>query len=645
MSLAPYYYRPLTPPEAAGAAGQHSHIRNVSRSSYFAADSSPEPVITACNTTPSRSPVLRQHGPTLLPKIRTQDSTLEPPFVHRPSIHRRSSSTVIKNSKHARPNMYRSATEPVEYTPMISPVSNAPHSRSNSLNPSPGLAKAKLNVPVRTHSRSTSASSINSDVLNRFGYPTYRQMPVYVSHDHQTPSPDLFATNFMPYTNAPMAEPPIINLEGTFDMPIDLETISRPCSTSPPPMLPAVSTISMLSYLTQPTQPINLVRHLTFQTGRGLTNHFWWDIRNVRPWKSFSLQTMSAIPDLLTLLNFEHDKACLPLMGTNANTVTPASEADLANLISKIYFPKVNAATRLSLGTNSVALYPAPTPTSSGLSANSANIPTFLANYPSDNDRTLSGLPRGRVVGLVRSFDRWNTGMRREGPARKVEYLRTLAHLQKCMRDHSCRYGFIITEIELVCVRAGCDDRGHPYFGYLEVAEAVETKTFARKGNEAAGEVDMTVTLALYYLLMLAKATPLPGQLGSFMDVGGPGTLTRQRVWDGELGGSMLAVDEDGDVEELGKDGKDKWIPEPQMGEKREARTNLPFQKVQHRVDTTDAQPSNEQGGILVMVTGALLVDDQQHPMSYVQTFNLQPEGGSYFVFNDIFRLVYAASG
>ena len=25
--------------------------------------------------------------------------------------------------------------------------------------------------------------------------------------------------------------------------------------------------------------------------------------------------------------------------------------------------------------------------------------------------------------------------------------------------------------------------------------------------------------------------------------------------------------DDDDDVEELGKDGKDKWIPEPQMGE------------------------------------------------------------------------------
>ena len=35
---------------------------------------------------------------------------------------------------------------------------------------------------------------------------------------------------------------------------------------------------------------------------------------------------------------------------------------------------------------------------------------------------------------------------------------------------------------------------------------------------------------------------------------------------------------------------------------------NLPFQKVQHRVDTTDAQPSGDSGGIVVMVTGALMV-------------------------------------
>ena len=75
---------------------------------------------------------------------------------------------------------------------------------------------------------------------------------------------------------------------------------------------------------------------------------------------------------------------------------------------------------------------------------------------------------------------------------------------------------------------------------------------------------------------------------------------------------------------------------------------------------TLDAQPSNEAGGILVMVTGQLLVrkfsnvrvsslcangtqvDEEQRPMNYTQAFQLLPEGGGgYFVFNDVFRLIY----
>ncbi|KAL8651440.1 MAG: hypothetical protein Q9226_004713, partial [Calogaya cf. arnoldii] len=70
---------------------------------------------------------------------------------------------------------------------------------------------------------------------------------------------------------------------------------------------------------------------------------------------------------------------------------------------------------------------------------------------------------------------------------------------------------------------------------------------------------------------------------------------------------------------------------------------NLPFQKVEHQVSTLDAQPSGPEGGIIVMVTGALLVDEEKHPMSYTQVFQLRPDGaGSYFVFNDIFKLIYA---
>lgn len=35
-------------------------------------------------------------------------------------------------------------------------------------------------------------------------------------------------------------------------------------------------------------------------------------------------------------------------------------------------------------------------------------------------------------------------------------------------------------------------------------------------------------------------------------------------------------------------------------------------------------------------------VDEEQRPMNYTQTFHLLPDGsGSYYVHNDIFKLVY----
>ncbi|KAI0129467.1 nuclear transport factor 2 [Xylariales sp. AK1849] len=68
--------------------------------------------------------------------------------------------------------------------------------------------------------------------------------------------------------------------------------------------------------------------------------------------------------------------------------------------------------------------------------------------------------------------------------------------------------------------------------------------------------------------------------------------------------------------------------------------STLPFQQVKHQVATLDAQPGVN-GGVLVLVTGQLLVDEEQRPMNYTQTFQLMPEAGSFFVFNDIFKLVY----
>ncbi|KAF8626331.1 hypothetical protein AX15_004992 [Amanita polypyramis BW_CC] len=72
--------------------------------------------------------------------------------------------------------------------------------------------------------------------------------------------------------------------------------------------------------------------------------------------------------------------------------------------------------------------------------------------------------------------------------------------------------------------------------------------------------------------------------------------------------------------------------------------TNLPFQKVVHKVITRDAQPSNPSvASLIVNVTGLLLVDDGDKPLQFSQVFHLLPEGGSYYVLNDIFRLNYGA--
>ncbi|KAI0792826.1 nuclear transport factor 2 [Abortiporus biennis] len=71
--------------------------------------------------------------------------------------------------------------------------------------------------------------------------------------------------------------------------------------------------------------------------------------------------------------------------------------------------------------------------------------------------------------------------------------------------------------------------------------------------------------------------------------------------------------------------------------------TSLPFEQVQHKVTTLDAQPSSTTGesSLIVSVTGLLVVDGSQNPLQFSQIFQLIPDSGSYYVFNDIFRLNY----
>jgi len=69
---------------------------------------------------------------------------------------------------------------------------------------------------------------------------------------------------------------------------------------------------------------------------------------------------------------------------------------------------------------------------------------------------------------------------------------------------------------------------------------------------------------------------------------------------------------------------------------------NLPFSTVSHKITSLDAQPSSATvASVLVLVTGQLIVDGSENPLQFSQVFHLMPEGGSYFVQNDVFRLNY----
>ncbi|OJJ00434.1 hypothetical protein ASPVEDRAFT_129208 [Aspergillus versicolor CBS 583.65] len=581
MSLGFPFYRPTTPPVHYQELAGQSHNRNASDSSIYSNDSSPWSAVTSTTSPTLDSPPRYQHGPALLPRIRHQDVVIEPPPAAGPQRHRR----FLSNTRNPpgfvpyppqRPSIQRSVVEVSDKLAAVSSANTSPvyNSYNESTLSSPvNMVPSHRRRESGKHSRSGSASSIDEETLKRYGYPTYRQFPKYTTQPQPSPTAPITPATpnimvYPPYLQDSLADPGVVKTqEATAHAPVAMpaspygysQVPSAQCSPIGlvhPTVSACPQSTSLLSYLTGPTQAINLVRN-------GLTK---------------LLKT--AIPSSLT-----------PPAAVQSNRLSPDSEAALISLVQDIYAPRVNAALGVSLGPDHLSLYPAPTPRASANNKNYGG-PHFLANYSSDTEQTAAGLPRGRLVGIAKSFDRWNTGMRNEAPHRRVEYLNGLAHLQRCMREHSCRYGFIITEIELVCVRAGCDPGDDvPYFGFLEVSAPIPTNIAANasgfgaeSGSAAyaspsspasstdsslasqsppqhhegyslpapeALNVPMTASLALYFLLMLSKSVPLPSQPSSHLNVGGPGALTRQRTL---------------------TEGKDKWIPEPQIGEKRDAK-------------------------------------------------------------------------
>ncbi|KAK7737509.1 hypothetical protein SLS53_006582 [Cytospora paraplurivora] len=583
------------------------HSRSISNgSSLYSFESSPSDSVVSASTrrtTPSRSPI-RQHGPLLLPKIRSQDQNIVPHAVPQPAARpakraRTSPAPPMANRSAYRPTHQRSYTSPETFRYSPNPVMTAASfpstlaeecSTSNLLcSPdmfsSADFAQTTTAAASGIDDRIQRASSCNLDdvTIEKYGFPTYRQMPAYVAaagpaarHSASpTPTPQP-APAMLPVS----AQPDLASLPApsSYFQPYNQQTTYGPRASSPlagasltpepqplqpvqalqPSALAPTPTTSLLSYLTASNPAPSLVRAIAFPLRDPQVKHFWWDARQIRPWSSFNTSTIMSLSGgaASSLLNCPIPESFLP--NPMSSQRHPETERDLHSIYANWYLPKLNAA----LGLSSNRPLQLAVPSKTGPHATRDSEQMFVATVPGDASSAAAifgGKPSARVVGLVKSFDRFNTGMRVEGNVKKVEYLRGLAHLHHVMREHGCRYGFILTEIELVIVRNGTE--GTPHFGFLEVtscqlattgADAVVDLTTASEDGSvgASADVPMTACLALWGLCMLAGDDILPaGHAHWRSEIGAPAEGTRRKALP-----------------------RDDWMPQPQLAEKREAK-------------------------------------------------------------------------
>jgi len=310
-----------------------------------------------------------------------------------------------------------------------------------------------------------------------------------------------------------------------------------------------------LSYLRTPNPTPHLVRrYVNNDFARKNRDWWWWDVRTLRSWSDFNIDTILSVQDFPQLLEMPMDASLFP--SVTPSIAEPETEHNLRSTYQQFFSTKVNAAIKAATGDQHIFMTDM-----NGTSTNPWPKPDFISNYPSDFNTTHRGEHRGRVVGLVKPYNVWNTQMRGDDQAKQVQYLHGLSHLHRVMREHGCRYGFIITEIELLCVRMGAKDDEYtptnqpnmpdegpvPWFGYLEIAPRIELRTSGLDPKTQAPQ--LTAALALWYLHMLARETPLARQPGWKIGVGGPAARTRQFRLE-----------------------RDSWMPRVQEQEKRFAR-------------------------------------------------------------------------
>ncbi|TGJ64450.1 hypothetical protein EYR41_010503 [Orbilia oligospora] len=252
----------------------------------------------------------------------------------------------------------------------------------------------------------------------------------------------------------------------------------------------------------------------------------WWDVRNTRQWNTFNLQNILATPDLDRLLRMPIPQAELSEPFIDDEILHQGDRIAFLTIVRDYFCAKVTAALSQSIGTRSHQSLSMVLGSELGSSADIAGV------YQSPSR------PNGqiRVAGFVKSCREWNTMMQAGGDEKRREFLQVLSQLQRYMREHNTRYGYVLTEQELVCVRLATDAENRPIFGCLDIANPIQWNQH--------GTNRLTICLSLWFLHFLAKRDPLPDWAGWEIPVPSAEECSRRYCM-----------------------AKDPWVPDPKYDE------------------------------------------------------------------------------
>ncbi|PYH94302.1 hypothetical protein BO71DRAFT_450162 [Aspergillus ellipticus CBS 707.79] len=201
------------------------------------------------------------------------------------------------------------------------------------------------------------------------------------------------------------------------------------------------------------------------------------DIRSTRHWRSFNLNTiLDQYQAVLTTCRI--DDEAMPLTPPQAIN----SETGLRQRFSFYLNQRIRRALRSGFGFLN---------TNAMLGDQTIFIPDTAYYDPNLPSKTRPN----RVPGDLKPSFKWSLNLLTSRiPMRVRQGKQCLSQVNFYMKQHEARYGFILTDAELVAIR--CLDRN----GNLELSDSIPWNT---RGDES--QPRLTVLLALWYLGMLAS--------------------------------------------------------------------------------------------------------------------------------------------